>query len=67
MDGPGIYFPEDVDQAMTHSRHDAEFLFAGFLDAQSGTVGNGLSLILPSSMPSVSKRGVSEVVVVGWL
>ena len=38
LNGHGIYFPEDVDQAMTHSRHDAEFLFEVFLDAQSDTV-----------------------------
>mmetsp|Transcript_17721 Transcript_17721/g.55861 ORF Transcript_17721/g.55861 Transcript_17721/m.55861 type:complete len:200 (-) Transcript_17721:68-667(-) len=38
LNGPGIYFSEDVDQAMTHSRHDADFLFEVFLNTQSPLV-----------------------------
>jgi hypothetical protein len=38
LNGPGVYFSEDVDQAMTHSRHDSEFLFEVFLNTQSDKV-----------------------------
>mmetsp|Transcript_92242 Transcript_92242/g.144823 ORF Transcript_92242/g.144823 Transcript_92242/m.144823 type:complete len:204 (+) Transcript_92242:108-719(+) len=38
LNGAGIYFSEDVDQAMAHSRHDAEFLFEVFLNSQSDKV-----------------------------
>jgi len=38
LNGAGIYFSEDLDQAMIHCRHDTEFAFEVFLNIQSDKV-----------------------------
>ncbi|CAK0814087.1 unnamed protein product [Prorocentrum cordatum] len=38
LNGPGIYFSENVNQAISHCRHDPEFVFEVFLNTQSPMV-----------------------------